>query len=106
MTIDDLKHHVDRGVPVIVLIQAWGNENQFKKHYKEDWKDGHFVVVIGYTDKLILFGDPSLYNVGYIPISEFKDRWHDVDEGKTYQLGIAVFGKKPTFDREKLERIK
>ena len=25
---------------------------------------------------------------------------------KIYQLGIAVFGKKPKFDTEKLERIK
>jgi hypothetical protein len=29
-----------------------------------------------------------------------------VDEVKTYQLGIAVYGKKPKFIQEESERIK
>ena len=106
MTIDDLIKHIDKNIPVILLIQAWGTDLEFKKHYKNFWKSGHFVVVIGYTDKIILISDPASYNVCYIPRDEFMDRWHDIDEDKTYQLGIAVFGKKPKFDTEKMERIK
>jgi hypothetical protein len=30
---------------VIVLIQAWGD----KKSISKDWKDGHYVVCIGYS---------------------------------------------------------
>ncbi|MEI7980985.1 MAG: C39 family peptidase [Bacteroidota bacterium] len=107
MTTHELFSYIDENIPVIVLIQAWGNENDFKNRYKECWDDGHFVVVVGYSDKNILISDPAIYNTGYIPISEFIDRWHDFDEGdtKTYQLGIPVFGKKPKFNREELIRI-
>jgi uncharacterized protein len=107
MTTDDLKRYIDRKIPVIVLIQAWGHQSDFMKHYKETWDDGHFVVVIGYSDKNILFSDPAIFRTGYIPIPEFNDRWHDYDEGekKTFHLGIAVYGKKPQFNHNDLERI-
>jgi len=107
MTIDELRKYIDRNIPVITLIQAWGNEQDFKHGYLDCWNDGHFVVVIGYTDNQILISDPALYNTGYIPISEFAGRWHDFDEGdkKTYHLGIAVYGKKPKFDKENFIRI-
>jgi predicted double-glycine peptidase len=107
MTIDDLIKYVDKNIPVIVLIQAWGTDFKFKRKYKETWGDGHFVAVIGYTDKLLLISDPSLFNVGYIPKSEFMNRWHDIDDGlETYQLGLAVFGRKAIFDKDKLERVR
>jgi predicted double-glycine peptidase len=106
MTTADLFGYIDRNIPVIVLIQAWGAEDDFKNHYKDCWNDGHFVVVIGYTEKDVLISDPALFNVGYIPISEFVDRWHDVDEVKTYQFGIAVYGKSPKFSRDRFERIR
>jgi predicted double-glycine peptidase len=107
MTTDDLFSYIDKHIPVIVMIQAWGNELDFKANYKDCWNDGHFVVVIGYTNKDILFSDPALFNTGYIPIPEFVDRWHDYDEGETkiYQLGIAVYGKEAKFVRQKFERI-
>jgi predicted double-glycine peptidase len=107
MTTDDLFSYIDKHIPVIVMIQAWGNEIDFKTNYKDCWNDGHFVVVIGYTNKDILFSDPALFNTGYIPISEFMNRWHDYDEGetKTYQLGIAIYGKEAKFVHQKYERI-
>ena len=106
MTTKELFRYIDKNIPVIVLIQAWGSEKDFNNHYKDCWNDGHFVVVIGYTEKDVLISDPALFNIGYIPVSEFVDRWHDVDEVKTYQLGIAVYGKNPKFEHEKSERIK
>jgi predicted double-glycine peptidase len=108
MTVQELCSYIDRKIPVIVLIQAWGKEADFGNNYKNSWDDGHFVVVIGYTDKDLLFSDPALFNTGYIPISEFTDRWHDYDEGetKTYQLGLAVYGKTPKFGTNDIERIK
>ncbi|MCX6246740.1 MAG: C39 family peptidase [Bacteroidetes bacterium] len=107
MTTEELFRFIDKNIPVIVLIQAWGSEENFKNNYKECWDDGHFVVVIGYTDKNVLISDPALFTEGFIPVGEFRNRWHDLDEGqKTYQLGIAVYGKKPNFVEEKMERIK
>ncbi len=106
MTTDELFGYIDKNIPVIVLIQAWGSEKDFQNHYRDCWNDGHFVVVIGYTEKKVLISDPALFNVGYIPVAEFVDRWHDIDEVKTYQIGIAVYGKEPKFIHESLERIK
>lgn len=108
MTTVELFSYIDKHIPVIVMIQAWGNEINFRENYKDSWNDGHFVVVIGYTKNDILFSDPALFNTGFIPIQEFVDRWHDYDEGetKTYQLGIAVYGKEAKFVRQKFERIK
>jgi predicted double-glycine peptidase len=108
MTLEELFNYIDNHIPVIVMIQAWGKEIDFKAHYKDTWDDGHFAVVIGYTKKDILLSDPALFNTGYIPIPEFVDRWHDYDEGetKTYQLGIAVYGSEATFTRQNYERIK
>ncbi len=108
MTISELIWQINRNIPVIIMLQAWGRTENFEKNYRNDWNDGHFVVVIGYTSDSILIADPVLFNVGYIPKSELKGRWHDTDEGntKTFQLGISVYGKKPKFDRDKLERVK
>jgi predicted double-glycine peptidase len=108
MTTSELFSYIDNNIPVIVMIQAWGSEADFMKNYKDSWNDGHFVVVIGYTNKDILFSDPALFNIGYIPIPEFVDRWHDYDEGetKTYQLGIIVYGKEAKFARQNYVKIK
>jgi hypothetical protein len=104
MTIEELKAYIDKDNPVILMIQAWvKNETEFK-----GWSNGHFSVCIGYTSDELLFADPSLYDIGYIPIDKLLERWHDLDVGdkKYYQLGIAVYGKKPKFDLERIEEIK
>lgn len=108
MTMNELYRFIDNGIPVIVLIQAWGEESAFRNHYRNEWNDGHFVVVIGYTEKDVLISDPALFTTGNIPVSEFMERWHDVDEGetKTYQVGVAVYGKKPFFTHNQVERIR
>jgi predicted double-glycine peptidase len=108
MTISELIWKINRDIPVIIMLQAWGSTESFEQNYSNDWDDGHFVVVIGYTSDLILIADPALFNTGYIPKQELIGRWHDTDSGnsKTYQLGISVYGKKPKFHRDKLERVK
>jgi predicted double-glycine peptidase len=108
MTIGELIWKINCNIPVIILLQAWGSKENFEKNYRNDWNDGHFVVVIGYSNDLILIADPALFTTGYIPKRELIGRWHDTDEGnvKTYQLGISVYGKKPKFHRDELERVK
>jgi ABC-type bacteriocin/lantibiotic exporter with double-glycine peptidase domain len=104
LSIAELKEYIDKDIPVILMIQAWiKNESEYK-----GWSNGHYTVCIGYTRDEILFADPSLYDIGYIPNNKLLERWHDLDVGdkKYYQLGIAVYGKKPKFDLEKIEEIK
>lgn len=102
MTINDLIKYIDKNIPVMILIQAWGE----KKDYKNVWNCGHYTAVIGYDDENIYFGEPSLYTIGAIKKSELIDRWHDKDEVRKYiNFGIAVYGKKPTFDKDKINKI-
>ncbi len=104
MTIAELKAYIDKDIPVILMIQAWAKDTAQLR----GWENGHFSVCIGYTHHEFLFADPSLYDIGYIPFDKLIPRWHDFDVGdkKYYQLGIAVYGKKPKFDLEKVEEIK
>lgn len=77
-TFDNLKTYLDEGKPVLVLIQAWTEQQNVD--WKNDWIDGHYVVAIGYDSNNVYFMDPStLGNYTFIPQSEFFDRWHDVD---------------------------
>jgi ABC-type bacteriocin/lantibiotic exporter with double-glycine peptidase domain len=104
MTIAELKQYINKGIPVILMIQAWiKNKSEY-----QGWSNGHYTVCIGYTRDELLFADPSLYDIGYISNKNLLERWHDLDAGgkKYYQLGIAVYGKKPKFDLEKIEEIK
>ena len=80
-TLDDLKALVDRGVPPIILIQAWAED---PANWETDYADGHYVVALGYDDTKIYFMDPStLGNYTSIPVDEFLQRWHDRERDGT-----------------------
>lgn len=88
MSDDELKQWMDRGVPVILLIQAWGDPAT----YSADG-NGHYVVAIGYNDDELIVEDPSLrLTRGYIDWSDLNTRWHDSGmNGEKYsRWGMAV----------------
>jgi len=89
MTLDDIRGFIDKGVPVIVLIQAWAGS---PVDYSRDWEDGHYAVAIGYDRDTVYFMDPStLGNYAYLPNREFQDRWHDEDKGvKLVRFGLII----------------
>jgi predicted double-glycine peptidase len=92
MTVLDLKTHLDKGRPVIVLIQAWGD----KKRYRDYDENGHYVVAIGYDDKRIYFEEPvMLGHRAFLTYKEFDERWHDEDAfGRKYiRYGMAMWKK-------------
>jgi uncharacterized protein len=86
--------------PVICSIQAYDEDHpagERPKIYKDKDENGHYVVAIGYDEQNIFFMDPSLTGRrGYLPKSEFVDRWHD-EEGTTdkpnpiQQLGLVIW---------------
>ncbi|MFP5213563.1 MAG: C39 family peptidase [Acidobacteriota bacterium] len=108
MTIEDLKLLVDAKKPTIVLIQAWANPGV---DWANDWEDGHYVVVVGYDDSNIYFVDPStLGHYTYIPIPEFRDRWHDLDPStgeKLVHFGLVIGNddKVPTYRPKHIKRM-
>jgi len=101
MTIDDLKHAIDNGWPTIIAIQAYMDKDDQDEHaieYKNNWNEGHYVVVIGYDDKNIYFEDPSDTKRTFLSYDEFNDRWHDMDDdGKKYEHWGIICKGKPSF---------
>jgi uncharacterized protein YvpB len=108
MTIDDLKEQIDGGRPVIILIQAWAKPGV---NWGKEWKEGHYVVVVGYDKENIYLMDPALIgHYAFIPIGEFLVRWHDVDDfakERLIRFGLVIENhqKKPSYDADALVRV-
>lgn len=103
LTIEQVKKLIDKGFPVLMLVQAWPDTEE-KIDWKNEWNEGHYVVAIGYTKDKMIFEDPSEIVRDYIPFDELEDRWHDFDliDGKKriYQKWGMIFsdGKKNKYD--------
>ena len=103
-----LKEYIDRKIPVIILIQAYKN-NEKEPYTLTSYKDGHYVTIIGYSARRFIIEDPSLNNeLGYINNKDLDTRWHGLGEDKDEKLnffGIAVIGT-PEFKPNKLQEVK
>lgn len=105
MTIDEIKKFLDKNIPVILDLQAWSGKQ--KINWKDDWKDGHYVIAIGYDRKKIYFDDPFCFQTTFLTFKEIEARWHDIDSKKVkhFSHGIAIYGKKPEFNPRKIEHM-
>lgn len=95
MNIENLKEYIDKGRPVLVMIQAWGPKENAKINYENRWKDGHWVIAIGYDSKGVYFEDPSLLGYrGFIDYESLGKRWHDEGpHGKHIDhYGMVIWG--------------
>lgn len=92
-TINDLKTHIDNKWPTLIPIQAYP-ENPEDVVYEDDWEDGHWVIVIGYTKTGIVFEDPSSTKRTFIDYVDLDKRWHDEDNDKNRldHYGIVFTG--------------
>jgi predicted double-glycine peptidase len=92
VTIDELRAAVARGETVILDLQAWADKPVV---WRDDWDDGHYVVLVAIDPARIYYMDPSEDSgYGQLPISEFVERWHDAEiDGSRYQhMAIFVHG--------------
>jgi hypothetical protein len=96
ITIEDVKDNIDRGIPSILLIQAW-REYPDNQDWRTDYDDGHYAVAIGYNDTCVFFADPAEYSRTYLTYEELEDRWHDLDDDnktKVSYLAVIITGEK------------
>ena len=99
MTIAQLRNELRMRHPVMLMIQAYGERVRRRKlrpilDYRRDWKDGHWVVAIGYDTEAIYFEDPSLQAVrGYLRDDELEQRWRDTARHGVHkpQYGLALW---------------
>lgn len=97
-TLDDLKNYLDQGHPVIVLMQAWSDRQLSLKQWRENYDDGHYVVLVGYDGPVLYFEDPASFHRIWLRENEFVARWHDMDPvtgEKLHRLGIVLLGREP-----------
>jgi uncharacterized protein len=102
LEINDLKVGLSRGATVIVDLQAWRESDDLP--WRENWEDGHYMVLLGADEHNLYFEDPSLLGSrGFIPVPEFLERWHDYEgeapldasDRKYIRMAIFVRGDKP-----------
>jgi len=88
--------------PLIYLISYLVYKNQKKIDWEKDWKDGHYVVAIGYDKNKLYFEDPSSPLRTYLSYDELNKRWHNQQKKEKYfHYAISVYGKKPKFSLNK-----
>jgi predicted double-glycine peptidase len=79
MSDSDLRGFLDARKPVVVLVQAWGEEDDEtpRPGYQDVWEDDHWLVAIGYDRDGVIFEDPSLQGLrGYLSYTQLDERWH------------------------------
>lgn len=99
-TIGKIKQNIKRQFPVIVGFQAWGET----ENYAEDWKSGHYAVIIGYDEEGFFFEDPYIINRGYLSFEEFSKRWHICRREKIDNFALVLKGR-PKFSSTNIEQI-
>lgn len=102
LTFDEIEDATLQGIPVIVLSQAWRSQKDSAASVEEDWKNGHYVVVLAVDRDYVYFEDPYVrMGKGFMPRETFEKHWHHVMSGdlekgpKLMQLGIFIRGNKP-----------
>jgi len=95
--IKKIKDLIDKGIPPIILLQAWRDYSTDNLNWEKDYKDGHYVVCVGYNDYCFFFEDPSSVVRTYLTFEEFETRWHDVDDNNNKKLNnvaVVIKGEK------------
>jgi predicted double-glycine peptidase len=93
MNVNEVKASLDRGKPVMLMIQAW-RDSKTEKSYETEWGKGHWVVAIGYDRAGMYFEDPSLATIrGFISYTGLEERWHDTGprNRRMEHYGLAVW---------------
>jgi predicted double-glycine peptidase len=107
-SLEEVRRFVDEKHPVIVLVQAWAERYMTVEDWKTDDDDGHYVIVIGHVDGIIVFEDPSSFHRTWLTNEEFMARWHDVDprtQGRLEHFGMVLLGKAPMPPQKTLEHM-
>ena len=101
LTIDEVENSTNRGVPVIILGQAWRSQKDSGMFAADAWADGHYTIVLAIDRDYVYLEDPFIrMGKGFIPRYAFEELWHNVMGGdlknpKQIHLGIFIRGKKP-----------
>ena len=83
---------------MIVLLQAWADRYMTIEEWRTDYDNGHYAIVIGFAEGVLLFEDPASFRRTWLREREFLARWHDRDPDtheKYEHFGMVLLGKVP-----------
>ncbi|MDD5071524.1 MAG: cysteine peptidase family C39 domain-containing protein [Patescibacteria group bacterium] len=104
MTIEEVKNYIGRGIPVILLLQAWPMKKV--EDWSRHWDDGHYAVAVGCTAEKIIFEDPWILSRSYLTHKELEKRWHDkIGNRRFYNFGLAICGQENSRSLKKMVRM-
>ena len=101
LTVDDIEASTKKGIPVIILGQAWRSKKDSGMFPEDAWADGHYFVALAVDKDYVYFEDPFVrMGKGFMPRDAFEEIWHnvmggDLNKPKQMHLGIFIKGKKP-----------
>ncbi len=91
-SVGDLRAALAAGTTVIVDLQAWRDT---RRPWRDDWDDGHYVVLVAIDGDRVYAMDPSAdHGFSWLTLGELDERWHDFEmrDGKRRNLQhMAVF---------------
>jgi ABC-type bacteriocin/lantibiotic exporter with double-glycine peptidase domain len=99
VSLDTIKEYVDKGIPVIVLVQAWAERYMMP----EDWVQDN-----DYYGDVIVFEDPASFRKTWLTEEEFLTRWHDVDPDTKVRLehfAMVLLGRDPAPAHKSMEHM-
>lgn len=99
VTVDELRAALAAGTTVILDLQAWRDT---RRPWRDDWDDGHYVVLLAMDGARLYVMDPSSdTGFSWLTIDELLERWHDfeVRDGQRRNLShMAVLVRGTTHD--------
>jgi predicted double-glycine peptidase len=94
MTDRQLARCLDRGRPVVLMLQAWPATPPLTG-FANVWDSGHWVVAVGHDVRGVYFADPSLAGArGFLAHAELDERWHDIegdDAHHVHRYGVEIW---------------
>lgn len=94
MSTHELVRCIDRGRPVILMLQAWPDAAP-ARGFADVWDTGHWVVAIGHDATGVYFADPSLPGArGFLAHAALAERWHDIEGSDAHHVqryGVAIW---------------
>jgi predicted double-glycine peptidase len=106
VSLEELRRFINRGYPVIVILQAWADRYMTLEDWRASYDQGHYAIVVDYQNHIIVFEDPASIRRTWLSEEEFLARWHDIDpktREKVEHFAIVLKGKEPA--GKKLEHM-
>lgn len=95
MSAHALARCLDRGRPVMLMLQAHAADEAAPARWRDVWDCGHWVVAIGHDARGVYVADPLLAGARRLfTHADLDERWHDIEGPAAHRVeryGLAIW---------------